>query len=232
MLFSEHPEVAREVMAAAERRDRAGYVSKGNAVVQIKELTLCLNAAWLRRQAGHKARAEPDTLGQTRINLGVAFDRWLPAAEVGQERLELLLPAGIASGRLDLRIEGDPAEVKTTWAYPEKKGEEVELKPQYVEQLAGYLLADGWKKQGWLLILHAARPVFRAFRVGFGDNELAAFYEELARRADLVTGPTMPGMAEHYDWEPRYCSETPCPCSGTGGKQFGFFSGEQFHGLH
>src|SRR3990167_1391935 len=81
VLVTERPDKARQLILDANERDRAGYASVGNAVASAKELTLCLIAGWLRRQARKEglvtAPQERDDTGYLQPLIGTAVERIL-----------------------------------------------------------------------------------------------------------------------------------------------------------
>lgn len=150
-----------------------------------------------------------------------------------ERRIEIETEAGPVSGRvdLDLMIDGRPVpmELKLT-NYSQKKP--LSDMGQYVEQLAGYVIATPESLgQGLLGILHLGMPqTFRVWDLQWASEELGAFEKELGRRALVVTGPTLPSIGDHYTWECRYCDyheKRGGPCPGGKGKVVGFFDVNQ-----
>lgn len=227
-----------------DNRLRSQHHSVGNAVASIKELTLCLRAAWYkRRDQEHAAQIlgiEPadferefDVNALTRMHIGTAWGDLLnPETE---RRIEIETPHGIISGRVDLDLKEDeyktiPVELKATY-YSQKKP--LYEMGQYVEQLAGYALATPeCGGHSMLGVLHlGAPPLFRVFDIHFAPDELQAWESELTRRVEVVIAPdVIPSVADHYDWECRYCQyyeKNGGPCPGGKGKQRGFFVEEE-----
>src|SRR3990167_4441299 len=143
VLVTERPDKARQLILDANERDRAGYASVGNAVASAKELTLCLIAGWLRRQARKEglvtAPQERDDTGYLQPLIGTAVERIL--FENPGQRVELSTPLGIVSCRIDSDgPDGEPIECKVTWASSNK---DLLDNGQYIEQIASCALASG-----------------------------------------------------------------------------------------
>ena len=241
MRIVERPDVASELLSDWEVRDRAAYQSGGNAVASIKELTLCLRAAWFKRKAGEygidlTVLDKRDDTSKLKIMTGVAVEAQLfPDPD---QRVEWNTPLGIVSGRMDATTPinsegqgGEPVENKVTWS---KEGGEVS--PQYCEQAAGYCLATG-KTWCRLVIEHMAgswgykvAPKIVVRDLIFTEQELDQFSQEMFRRLTAVLGDSPPSMADHFTWECGTAkSAWQCPykqpgvCAGGPGKTFGFF---------
>lgn len=227
-----------------DNRLRSQHHSVGNAVASIKELTLCLRAAWYKRRDKEAAaqalgiepvefESEFPVSALTRMHIGTAWGDLLnPEAE---RRIEIDTIHGIISGRVDLDLKEDewktiPVELKATYYSPKKTLAEM---GQYVEQLAGYALATPeCGGHAMLGVLHlGAPPLFRVFDINFEDHELDAWEAELTRRVGVVIAPeVLPSLADHYDWECRYCNyfeKNGGPCPGSKGKTRGFFMTEE-----
>ena len=240
MKTTDRPDLATALLDRALGRDRAGYVSAGTAVAQIKALTLCLRADWYRRQVqsgalSGKYEREEDDSSKLKLLLGIGMNKAL-FGDGPERRVEIPTPFGLLSGRIDVVEESAviavpvPGEAKLTWSKA-KEGSST-LEPQYREQVAGYALALG-STVGRLIIVHAAgqggwkvSPVIFVKEIEFGSEELMGFYDELVDRTRQVLGPTPPSMSTAYTWECSYCQfsqKRGGPCEAKGSRKTGYF---------
>jgi hypothetical protein len=242
---TDRPDLAEALLDSASRRQREGFVSGGTAVASVKELTLCTILAhrkWhLKQQGKVLPDRDPDATGKIKIAVGTAMGLYVnPDPEL---RWEIPSPYGPISGRTDLMdVDEDgtviPAELKMTWSKMSYGSS-----GQYVEQLAGYVIAQSFKdegritgpRKGRLYVGYVAgdwgyrlQPVFTCEEFEFSEAELSAYYtEELVRKTKAKLSSARPSFADHYKWE----CKLPCPihvsqggdCPGEDGKDHGCF---------
>ena len=229
MLVTERPDLALGLLTRIE--SNYGEYIKGEKLVHIKELTLCLRKAWYDRHGyGTEGTEGEDTFllslphqARTKIALGTAFGKL--ANEV-EDEVSILFDDIKVVGHVDLTtVENEhdvPHEIKVTWSH------RTNISPQYVEQLAAYCVAYG-EVYGRLMIVKVNEkggPVVHCFEYEFTETEMVEWRPELGRRVWVIVGDELPSFTDHWKWECNDClynmNKVPdAPCEARDGKAGG-----------
>lgn len=215
-------------------------MSRGNATSQIKELTLCLIKAWGKRQDRYKALLTGDEGFETsiKVQVGNAMGEYMNPDE--EERVEIQQTRQVLSGRIDLPWEGIPGELKMTWfSKPPEPDAVPSTHAQYVEQVAGYLVAKRqmqnlnhpfYAANLFVGYLGGYAPQFVCWQLTFSPSELDTWQDELLSRDRVVNGDAIPSIEDHWgfecggkDWSCPLHSRAGGFCPGGKGRNGGFF---------
>lgn len=206
MIVTENPKAAQQLIDLARQ-----FQEEENARidgVHVSDLIYCARKGWFRLHSAEGGAGLPEDPQFSLVLLvGHALHIMLQR-RIPENRVVATFEGGPVHGTVDLH---DPffAELKSTRktanAHP------ADASPQYFEQLGTYALFEG-RTAGMAVILHLAGdygkttrwPLMKAWDVQWEEGELPAWRAELERRYAMVTGPELPPLEEHFEWE---CSE-------------------------
>jgi hypothetical protein len=126
-----------------------------------------------------------------------------------------------------------PAEFKTTRA---SMGKMTVPSDHYIEQAASYAAMKGTNHARIYVVFllgdykGAKLPDIKAWDLVFSDQEMDAWRREMARRSAILAGPELPSLAEHEEWECKYCpysQKVGGVCEGGSGTAHQWFPAQQ-----
>lgn len=203
------------------------------AGLHVSDIIKCRRASWFRAQGYQMGAHSTQTL--LLFLMGQGHHSLLEAARA-ETKLEAFFDGIRVTGSVDNMETDDqgpyPAEYKTTRASAGKMKVPSE---QYVLQAASYaVMEDTNHARIYVIFLlgdykGAKLPQIKAWDVYFSVQELRLWRGEMARRAVMIAGDTLPSLDEHATWECKYCpyaQDKGGPCEGGEGKEHQWFPTE------
>lgn len=198
--------------------------------VHVSDIIKCRRQGWYRLNGYTPAPHSTQTLLLFLMGQG---HHSLLEAGTNEVSLEITFDGIRVTGNVDHMEEDDdgeyPAEFKTTRASAGKMKVPSE---NYVEQAASYAAMKGTNHARIYVIFllgdykGAKLPKIKAWDLVFTEQEMDAWKTEMARRAALIAGDTLPDLSEHATWECKYCPLSQTfggPCEGGAGNDYQWF---------
>jgi CRISPR/Cas system-associated exonuclease Cas4 (RecB family) len=202
--------------------------------LHVSDLVRCRRQGWYTRNGFTLAPHSTQTLLLFLMGQG---HHSLLEAGMEEVSLEIDLDGIKVTGSVDHMEEDNegeyPAEFKTTRASSKRM---IVPSDHYIEQAASYAVMKGTNHARIYVIFllgdyaRTKLPTIKAWDLVFTDQEVDAWRNEMARRARVLVGDTVPSLAEHAEWECKYCplsQRVGGPCEGGGGSTHQWFPSQQ-----
>lgn len=202
--------------------------------VHVSDIIRCRRQGWYRLNGYEVSPHSTQTLLLFLMGQG---HHSLLEAGTAEVSLEITYDGIRVTGNVDHMEEDDageyPAEFKTTRASMKKMTVPSDA---YVEQAASYAVMKGTNHARIYIVFllgdysGAKLPGIKAWDLVFSEQELGAWRREMARRAVVLSGSELPSLAEHQEWECKYCpfaERVGGPCPGGEGTKHQWFPAAQ-----
>jgi CRISPR/Cas system-associated exonuclease Cas4 (RecB family) len=202
--------------------------------IHVSDLVRCRRQGWYRLNGYILAPHSTQTLLLFLMGQG---HHSLLEAGVNEVSLEIDLGGIRVTGNVDHMEEDEAGEYPSEFKTTRKSARKMAVpSDDYIEQAASYAVMKGTNHARIYIVFllgdytGAKIPSIKAWDLVFSDSEIRDWRHEMARRAKVLSGPELPSLAEHAEWECKYCpfsAKVGGPCEGGGGTAHQWFPAQQ-----